>query len=140
VLEIGVGMGADYVRWLRAEARVTGIDLTARAVAVTRARAEAEGFPDADVRQADAEHLPFADGSFDLVYSWGVLQHTLNTAHAARSCSMRSKTPSGRFIGRMRGPRTLGAPGLQPRVTGGVVEVEYAQMPGTPVVSVFCDR
>jgi ubiquinone/menaquinone biosynthesis C-methylase UbiE len=31
---------------------------------------------------ADAEALPFADTSFDLVYSWGVLHHTPNTKRA----------------------------------------------------------
>jgi ubiquinone/menaquinone biosynthesis C-methylase UbiE len=82
VLEIGVGMGADYVRWLRAGAKAVGIDLTERAVAITQARAEADGFPHADLRQADAEHLPFANESFDLVYSWGVLHHTPDTATA----------------------------------------------------------
>jgi SAM-dependent methyltransferase len=75
LLEIGVGMGADYVRWLRAGARATGVDLTERAVHLTRTRAEAEGLV-ADVRSADAENLPFPDGEFDVVYSWGVLHHT----------------------------------------------------------------
>ena len=28
------------------------------------------------VRQADAEQLPFADASFDLVFSWGVIHHS----------------------------------------------------------------
>ena len=75
VLEIGVGMGADFLRWVRAGAVATGIDLTERAVALTRHRLEQEGL-EADVRVADAESLPFADGQFDIVYSWGVLHHT----------------------------------------------------------------
>ena len=37
---------------------------------------------DADVRVADAEHLPFDDGQFDIVYSWGVLHHTPVPARA----------------------------------------------------------
>ena len=36
VLEIGVGMGADCVRWARAGANVVGIDLTERAVSINK--------------------------------------------------------------------------------------------------------
>jgi ubiquinone/menaquinone biosynthesis C-methylase UbiE len=81
VLEIGVGMGADLVRWARAGADVVGVDLTERAVSLTRERLAAEGLP-GEVRVADAESLPFADGSFDVVWSWGVLHHTPRADHA----------------------------------------------------------
>jgi SAM-dependent methyltransferase len=37
-----------------------------------------------ELQTADAEHLPFTDNSFDLVYSWGVLHHTPDTAAAFR--------------------------------------------------------
>jgi ubiquinone/menaquinone biosynthesis C-methylase UbiE len=79
LLEIGVGAGTDFVRFVRAGAIATGVDLTEHAVDLVRRRLELEGL-DADVRTADAEALPFADGSFDRVYSWGVLHHTPNTA------------------------------------------------------------
>lgn len=81
VLEIGVGMGADFLRWVRAGAVATGVDLTERAVELTTARLAAESLR-ADVRVADAEQLPFPDCSFDIVYSWGVLHHTPNPAQA----------------------------------------------------------
>lgn len=81
VLEIGVGMGADFLRWVRAGAVATGVDLTERAVELTTARLAAEGLQ-ADVQIADAEKLPFPDRSFDIVYSWGVLHHTPNPAQA----------------------------------------------------------
>jgi SAM-dependent methyltransferase len=81
VLEIGVGMGADFLRWARAGAHATGIDLTDRAVALTRQRLVEEGL-EADVRVADAESLPFPDGHFDIVYSWGVLHHSPDPVRA----------------------------------------------------------
>lgn len=95
VLEIGVGMGADFLRWLRAGARATGIDLTERAVALAGQWALAEGF-ETDLRVADAETLPFDDDHFDLVYSWGVLHHTPDVPQAFRE-AIRVLKPGGRL-------------------------------------------
>jgi SAM-dependent methyltransferase len=81
LLEIGVGLGTDFVQFGRAGAVLTGVDLTATAVDLVRRRLELEGL-EGDVRVADAEELPFADDSFDLVYSWGVLHHTPDTPRA----------------------------------------------------------
>ena len=81
VLEIGVGLGSDFVRFVRAGADATGVDLTQAAVELVRRRLELEGLA-ADLRVADAEALPFDDGSFDLVWSWGVLHHTPDTRRA----------------------------------------------------------
>lgn len=84
VLEIGVGMGADHLEWARSgPRRLVGVDLTPRAVTWTKQRLEAYGLA-SDLREADAEHLPFPDGSFDIVYSWGVLHHSPDTAQALR--------------------------------------------------------
>jgi SAM-dependent methyltransferase len=81
VLEVGVGAGTDFVQWVRAGAIATGVDLTTRGVELTRERLTLEGLS-ADVRQANAEALPFADASFDHVYSWGVLHHSPDTPRA----------------------------------------------------------
>jgi SAM-dependent methyltransferase len=82
VLEIGVGMGADHVEWAKAGPRsLTGVDLTPRAVEHTRARLALYGLS-SRLEVADAERLPFADASFDLVYSWGVLHHSPDTPRA----------------------------------------------------------
>jgi SAM-dependent methyltransferase len=82
VLEIGVGMGADHVEWARSGPKtLTGVDLTPRAVEHTRRRMALLGL-ESNVRVDDAENLSFADNSFDLVYSWGVLHHSPNTAQA----------------------------------------------------------
>lgn len=81
VLEIGFGLGTDFLQFARAGARLHGVDLTQTAADAVRQRLALEGL-DADVRTADAESLPFPDKTFDLVYSWGVLHHTPNTKQA----------------------------------------------------------
>jgi SAM-dependent methyltransferase len=81
VLEIGVGLGTDFIRFARAGARAVGLDLTEAAVASTRRLLELEGVS-ARVEVGDAESLPFESDSFDVVYSWGVLHHTPDTARA----------------------------------------------------------
>ncbi len=68
VLDVGCGTGVVAVTAARAGAHVTGLDLTP--VLLERARenvsiAEVE----AEFIEGDAEHLPFADGSFDVVLS-----------------------------------------------------------------------
>jgi SAM-dependent methyltransferase len=81
LLEIGIGAGTDFIRFVRAGAVATGVDLTEHAVKLVRRRLELEGLT-AEVRTADAENLPFEDESFDRVYSWGVLHHTPNTSRS----------------------------------------------------------
>lgn len=84
ILEIGVGMGADHLEWAKSGPRsLTGIDLTPRAIQFTRERLDYYGFH-SDLRVADAENLPFADNSFDIVFSYGVLHHSPDTAQAIR--------------------------------------------------------
>jgi SAM-dependent methyltransferase len=94
VLEVGVGMGADHLEWARASPRtLVGMDLTRRAVEHTRTRLRGEGLHPV-VLLADAERLPFRDGSFDTVYSWGVLHHSPDTPAAIDEIA-RVLRPSG---------------------------------------------
>jgi SAM-dependent methyltransferase len=84
VLEIGVGMGADHAEWAKSRPRsLTGIDLTPRAIGYARRYLAAQGLA-SRLEPADAEALPFPDASFDIVYSWGVLHHSPDTARAVR--------------------------------------------------------
>ena len=78
VLEIGVGMGADYLEWLKAGALATGVDISPASLAKARRRCERAGFHP-DLRLADAEHLPFPANTFDIVYSYGVMHHSPET-------------------------------------------------------------
>lgn len=83
VLEIGVGMGADYLEWLKAGAQATGIDFSAASIERARRRCELAGCRP-ELRVADAENLPFPDNSFDVVYSYGVMHHSPDTQQCVR--------------------------------------------------------
>lgn len=93
VLEIGVGLGADHQRFVEAGAVCTGIDLTPRAVEMTRRRLEVFGLV-SDLRVADAERLPFPADEFDFVYSWGVIHHSPDTPQVVREI-LRVLRPGG---------------------------------------------
>ena len=81
LIEIGCGIGTDLLRFARAGARVTGVDLAERSIELARANFSLHGLPDvADLRVADGEALPFHDESFDVVYAHGVIQYTANPA------------------------------------------------------------
>jgi len=95
VLEIGLGLGADHEQFAKAGATLHGVDITPRAVAITKHRLELQGLF-SDVRAGDAEFLPYADGTFDLVYSWGVIHHSPDTLKAAQEI-LRVLKPGGRF-------------------------------------------
>lgn len=85
-LEIGVGAGSDFIRWCRHAEHASGVDLTEAAITLTGERLALDGISPArySLRTADAEALPFEDGAFDIVYSWGVLHHTPDTQQAYR--------------------------------------------------------
>jgi ubiquinone/menaquinone biosynthesis C-methylase UbiE len=81
VLEIGVGLGADHQKFAEAGAKLTGVDLTPRAIEHVKKRFAQLNLV-SDLRIADAEQLPFDSQYFDMVYSWGVLHHTPDTQAA----------------------------------------------------------
>jgi ubiquinone/menaquinone biosynthesis C-methylase UbiE len=81
VLEVGCGSGIAVQLFAEAGAHVTAVDLTPWAVETTRARLEAFGLG-GEVLEADGEDLPFEDGSFDVVFSWGVIHHTTDMGRA----------------------------------------------------------
>jgi SAM-dependent methyltransferase len=85
VLEVGCGAGTDLVRFARGGARVTGVDVAESAITLAKANFEQQGLQ-ADLRVGDGERLPFADGSFDLVYAHGVVQYTPNPVQLVNEC------------------------------------------------------
>ena len=96
VLEVGVGLGVDFWGWVKSGARATGVDLTSRAIRLTREHLDRRGISRGayHLSQTDAESLPFCSHVFDLVYSWGVLHHTPRTEKAFREVS-RVLAPGG---------------------------------------------
>lgn len=83
LVEIGCGMGTDLLQFARGGAHCTGVDLTPRSIEISRLHFDLYRMR-ADFVLSDAERLPFADESFDVVYSNGVLHHTPGTAEAVR--------------------------------------------------------
>ena len=96
VLEIGCGLGTDGAQFARAGAHYTGVDLTEAAVELARRRFELFDLA-GTFRTADAEQLDFADESFDVVYSHGVLHHTPDTERAVAEVH-RVLKPGGRAV------------------------------------------
>jgi arsenite methyltransferase len=76
VLDLGSGAGTDSLvaaQMVGPEGSVTGIDMTPEMLAKARAAAAEMGVTNVEFVEAEAERLPFADGSFDVVISNGVI-------------------------------------------------------------------
>ena len=85
MLDVGCGAGTDLARFARGGANATGVDISGSAIALAKANFEQQGLA-ADLREADCEHLPFEDESFDLVYAHGVVQYTSNDRALVAEC------------------------------------------------------
>ncbi len=76
VLDLGCGAGADLLiaaQMVGPQGSVTGIVMTPEMLAKARAAAEEMGAGNVDFVEGEAERLPFADGTFDVVISNGVI-------------------------------------------------------------------
>lgn len=65
ILDLGCGAGVPVTRWLAARFAVTGVDLSARQIALAR-----ELVPAATFHQADMTTLDFPPATFDVVVSF----------------------------------------------------------------------
>ena len=76
VLDLGSGAGTDSLiaaQMVGEHGHVTGIDMTAEMLAKARSAAAGMGATNVEFVEAEAERLPFADASFDVVISNGVI-------------------------------------------------------------------
>ena len=109
VLDVACGAGQTAIPMSRAGAKVTGVDIATNLIEQARARAQTENL-DARFEEGDAEMLPYADGSFDIVVSLiGAMfapRPELVAAELKRVCRPGGKiimgnwTPTG-FVGQM---------------------------------------
>ena len=95
VLDVAAGNGNATLAAARHFAEVTSTDYVPSLLERGRARAEAEGLQ-VTFREADAEALPFADSSFDVVLSTFGVMFTPDQARAAREM-LRVCRPGGRI-------------------------------------------
>ena len=95
VLEIGCGMGGMAMLWSASGALLTAVDLNPTAIEQTRRRLDVFDLA-GRVQLEDANHLSFADASFDYVYSWGVLHHSPDLARSFQEL-FRVLRPGGEF-------------------------------------------
>ena len=121
ILEVGVGAGTDHLQWARAGAVCYGVDLTDRAIETTKAHLALYDCHSV-LQRVDAEELPFPDDYFDVVYSWGVIHHSVHPDRIIREIR-RVLKPKGTFIGMMYARRSLVAFKLW---------VKYALLAGRP--------
>jgi SAM-dependent methyltransferase len=105
VLEVGCGMGTDLSMFARYGAQTWGVDLTPASAAIAARRLVYHG-GQPRITVGDSELLPFADGAFDLVYSWGVIHHTPNTPVAAREL-LRVARPGASVVAMIYNRRSL---------------------------------
>lgn len=95
VLEVAVGTGRNLPGY-PADAAITGIELSPAMLDIARQRAAAAG-RDVDLREADAEHLPFDDDSFDTVVC-ALALCTIPSPVAAVGEMRRVLAPGGRLL------------------------------------------
>jgi SAM-dependent methyltransferase len=99
VLDIGCGAGMDSLiaaQMVAPDGSITGIDMTPQMVAKARAAVAEMGMANVEIVEGSAEHLPFADTSFDVVISNGVID-LIPDKDAVFSEIVRVLRPGGRI-------------------------------------------
>ncbi len=74
VMEIGAGSGRDLIELARLGAKGVVLDYSPASLAIVRDKAREQGVPVMLVR-ADATNMPFRDGTIDVSFHQGLLEH-----------------------------------------------------------------
>lgn len=90
ILDAGCGVGMYTEQFRRFSPQVTGVEVDPAVAAGAAARSPG-------IVLAPAEALPFADGSFDVVFSHEVIEHVTDDAAAAAEM-VRVLAPAGRIV------------------------------------------
>lgn len=101
ILDLGCGDGQLTARLAAAGAQIDGVDASPEMVAAARARG-------LTVAEAQAESLPFVDGTFDAVFSNAAL-HWVRNQDAMLAEVRRVLRPGGRFVAEMGGHGNIAA-------------------------------
>lgn len=100
VLDLACGTGANipHIRELVGDkGQVIGVDLSPRMLEFARRMIVRNGWKNVEVREADAAHLPFADGFFNKIicsYALNIIPDYLGTLNEVK----RVLASSGRFV------------------------------------------
>lgn len=105
-LEIGLGQGADAEQIIRRGADWFGIDLTHESTKRVQVRLNLRKLKSGGITNASALALPFADKSFDIVFSHGVLHH-IPEIKTAQSEIRRILKPGGELIAMLYAKNSL---------------------------------
>jgi arsenite methyltransferase len=95
VLDVGIGSGSSARVWAARASEFHGVDFSSAVYRAGNALKTSSANP--ILSQADLHHLPYKDGSFDVIVSNGVLHHTASTRVALGSVVKKLK-PGGVFL------------------------------------------
>jgi SAM-dependent methyltransferase len=98
ILVVGCGTGAELFYLLgRSDIDVRGIEPSDAAIEICNLKAEAKGMQSGFVTKESLEQLSFADGSFDLIICFTVLEHVANVDKALQEME-RVLAPGGNAL------------------------------------------